>query len=76
MTTVCWDQVVPSPRRHVSAAGQSGKARGDWVGAMKVVKQPSIQVRCAQGFLYSGHIKFHSVQYTARFLPVMTLFLG
>ena len=55
------DQVVPPPRRHVRAAGQPGQPRGDRVGPVKVVEQPSVQAGFAQSILDCGHIERHNV---------------
>jgi len=55
------NQVVPATRRHVRAVGQSGQPRSDWIGAVEVVQQPSIQMVGAKARLDGSHVERHDV---------------
>src|SRR5688572_2733736 len=55
------NQVVPPAGRHVAAAVEPRKSRGNRVRAVKVVEQPAIQAVRAESPLDGGHVERHVV---------------
>src|SRR4029077_87756 len=67
-------EIKPSPRAH--ARGQLQNALCDGTAAAKIIKQPAVQPRGLQVFLYRLHVKTHGAAHSLRHSTAKKLFFA